>query len=137
LQTLGVAWSLDDFGTGYSSLSYLHRLQVDTVKVDRSFVSRIGRDDGAEMVRAIVAIAHNMGMDVVAEGVETAEQLEWLRSIGCEYAQGFYFSRPVDSATATGLIASAPWRGDKLCAPGTAVQLKMWPVEPTHPARLS
>ncbi len=137
LQMLGVAWSLDDFGTGYSSLSYLHRLHVDTVKVDRSFVSRIGRDDGAEMVRAITAIAHNMGMDVVAEGVETAEQLEWLRSIGCEYAQGFYFSRPVDYVAATGLIASSPWRGDKLCAPGSAVQLKMWPVEPAQPARVS
>ena len=137
LQTLGVAWSLDDFGTGYSSLSYLHRLQVDTVKVDRSFVSRIGRDDGAEMVRAITAMAHNMGMDVVAEGVETAEQLEWLRAIGCEYAQGFYFSRPVEVATATGLIASAPWRGDKLCASGSAVQLQMWPVKPTQPARVS
>jgi EAL domain-containing protein (putative c-di-GMP-specific phosphodiesterase class I) len=137
LQTLGVAWSLDDFGTGYSSLSYLHRLQVDTVKVDRSFVSRIGRDDGAEMVRAIAAIAHNMGMDVVAEGVETPEQLDWLRSIGCEYAQGFYFSRPVDFATATGFIASSPWRGDKHCAPGNAVQLKIWPVEPTEPARFS
>jgi len=137
LQMLGVAWSLDDFGTGYSSLSYLHRLHVDTVKVDRSFVSRIGRDDGAEMVRAIAAIAHNMGMDVVAEGVETAEQLEWLRAIGCEYAQGFYFSRPVDFAAATGLIASAPWRGDKHCAPGGAVQLQMWPVEPPEPARVS
>ncbi len=137
LQGLGVKWSLDDFGTGYSSLSYLHRLHVDTVKVDRSFVSRIGRDDGAEMVRAIAAIAHNMGMDVVAEGVETAEQLEWLRSIGCEYAQGFYFSRPVDFATATGLIASSPWRGDKLCAPGSAVQLQMWPVDPPAPARIS
>jgi len=137
LQMLGVAWSLDDFGTGYSSLSYLHRLQVDTVKVDRSFVSRIGRDDGAEMVRAIAAIAHNLGMNVVAEGVETAEQLEWLRAIGCEYAQGFYFSRPVDFATATGLIASSPWRGDKHCAPGSAVQLQMWPVEPPEPARVS
>ena len=73
---MGVEWSLDDFGTGYSSLSYLHELQVDTVKVDRSFVSRIGVDDGgSEMVRAIVALAHNLGMDVVAEGVETAEQV--------------------------------------------------------------
>jgi EAL domain-containing protein (putative c-di-GMP-specific phosphodiesterase class I) len=136
LQSIGVAWSLDDFGTGYSSLSYLHRLHVDTVKVDRSFVSRIGADDGSEMVRAIAAIAHNMGMDVVAEGVETAEQLEWLRAVGCEYAQGFYFSRPVDRRAATGIIASAPWRGDKLCAPGSAVQLHMWPV--TRPtARLS
>lgn len=137
LQMLGVAWSLDDFGTGYSSLSYLHRLQVSTVKVDRSFVSRIGRDDGAEMVRAIAAIAHNMGMDVVAEGVETSEQLEWLRSIGCEYAQGFYFSRPVDAAAATALIASAPWRSDGPCAPGNAVQLQMWPTESQQPARIS
>jgi diguanylate cyclase (GGDEF)-like protein/PAS domain S-box-containing protein len=136
LQMLGVAWSLDDFGTGYSSLSYLHRLQVDTVKVDRSFVSRIGLDDGSEMVRAIAAIAHNMGMDVVAEGVETAEQLEWLRAVGCEYAQGFYFSRPVDVATATELIVSSPWRNDALFMPGHAVQLHMWPPD-THALRVS
>ena len=136
LQTLGVAWSLDDFGTGYSSLSYLHRLHVDTVKVDRSFVSRIGLDDGSEMVRAITAIAHNMGMDVVAEGVETIEQLDLLRAIGCEYAQGFYFSRPVDTTAATALIASSPWRDDDLCLHGNAVQLLMWPTDP-HQTRVS
>ena len=136
LRALGVAWSLDDFGTGYSSLSYLHRLHVDTVKVDRSFVSRIGLDDGSEMVRAIAAIAHNMGMDVVAEGVETAEQLEWLRAIGCEYAQGFYFSRPVDVSRATELIASAPWRDDARFMPGHAVQLHMWPSD-AHSVRVS
>ncbi len=73
-----------------------------------------------------------MGMDVVAEGVETLDQLEWLRSIGCEYAQGFYFSRPVDVTAATGLIASSPWRADAPSVPGTAVQLQMWPTEP-HP----
>jgi diguanylate cyclase (GGDEF)-like protein/PAS domain S-box-containing protein len=136
LRTLGVAWSLDDFGTGYSSLSYLHRLHVDTVKVDRSFVSRIGLDDGSEMVRAIAAIAHNMGMDVVAEGVETLEQLEWLRAIGCEYAQGFFFSRPVDMAAATELIASAPWLEDDLSLAGAAIQLQMWPAD-KHPLRIS
>jgi diguanylate cyclase (GGDEF)-like protein/PAS domain S-box-containing protein len=136
LRALGVAWSLDDFGTGYSSLSYLHRLHVDTVKVDRSFVSRIGLDDGSEMVRAIAAIAHNMGMDVVAEGVETAEQLEWLRAIGCEYAQGFYFSRPVDMSAATAMIASAPWLDDARLLPGHAVQLHMWPAG-VHPLRVS
>lgn len=129
LQSLGVAWSLDDFGTGYSSLSYLHRLQVDTVKVDRSFVSRIGVDDGSEMVRAIASIAHNMGMDVVAEGVETIEQLNWLRTIGCECAQGFYFSRPVDVATASGLILSTPWRSEELFIPDSAIQLRMWPAD--------
>ena len=110
LQSIGVEWSIDDFGTGYSSLSYLHRLQADTVKVDRSFVSRIGVEgNGSEMVRAIVALAHNLGMDVVAEGVETAEQLSQLQTLGCEYAQGFYFSRPVDVAAADRLIASQPW----------------------------
>ncbi len=136
LRALGVAWSLDDFGTGYSSLSYLHRLHVDTVKVDRSFVSRIGLDDGSEMVRAIAAIAHNMGMDVVAEGVETAEQLEWLRAIGCEYAQGFYFSRPVDMSAATAMIASVPWLDDAHLLAGHAVQLHMWPSD-AHSLRVS
>ena len=136
LQALGVGWSLDDFGTGYSSLSYLHRLHVDTVKVDRSFVSRIGLDEGSEMVRAIAAIAHNMGMDVVAEGVETLEQLEWLRAIGCEYAQGFYFSRPVDMIAATELIAASPWLDDDLSIPGTEIQLQIWPAE-QRPLRVS
>ena len=108
--SLGIAWSLDDFGTGYSSLSHLHQLRVDTIKVDRSFVSLLGaRGTGPELVRAIVALAHNLGMDVVAEGVETAEQFAELRDLGCEYAQGYYFSKPVDSATADRLIASQPW----------------------------
>lgn len=111
LQSIGIEWSIDDFGTGYSSLSYLHRLHADTVKVDRSFVSRIGAGGhGSEMVSTIVALARNLGMDVVAEGVETAEQLTQLEALGCEYVQGFYFSRPVDVAAADGLIASQPWR---------------------------
>jgi EAL domain-containing protein (putative c-di-GMP-specific phosphodiesterase class I) len=110
-QSIGIEWSLDDFGTGYSSLSHLHRLQVDTLKVDRSFVSRIHADrPGSELVRAIVALAHNLGMDVVAEGVETAEQAAHLQALGCEYAQGFYFSKPVDTMEAGRLIASQPWQ---------------------------
>jgi diguanylate cyclase (GGDEF)-like protein/PAS domain S-box-containing protein len=113
LQSIGVEWSLDDFGTGYSSLSYLHRLQADTVKVDRSFVSRIGAEgNGLEMARAIVALAHNLGMDVVAEGVETARQLSQLQALGCESAQGFHFSEPVDVVAADSLIASQPWCED-------------------------
>jgi diguanylate cyclase (GGDEF)-like protein/PAS domain S-box-containing protein len=113
MHNIGVEWSLDDFGTGYSSLSYLHRLQADTVKVDRSFVSRMGVEDrGSEMVRAIVVLAHNLGMDVVAEGVETADQLSQLRALGCEYAQGFYFSKPVDVAAADDLIDAEPWRDE-------------------------
>jgi len=112
MQSIGIGWSIDDFGTGYSSLSYLHRLQADTVKVDRSFVGRIGGgDNGLEMVCTIVALAQNLGMDVVAEGVETAEQLSQLGALGCEYVQGFYLSKPVDVAAADGLIAAQPWRG--------------------------
>ena len=110
-QSLGIEWSLDDFGTGYSSLSHLHRLQVDTVKVDRSFVSRLEDDvRGFEMVQAIVTLAHNLGMDVVAEGVETAAQAEQLLALGCEYAQGFYFSKAVEAAQAACFIAAQPWR---------------------------
>jgi diguanylate cyclase (GGDEF)-like protein/PAS domain S-box-containing protein len=111
VHAMGVRWSLDDFGTGYSSLSYLHMLPVETVKVDRAFVSGIAcADRGTEMVRAIVTLSHNLGMDVVAEGVETAEQLAHLRGLGCEYAQGFYFSRPGDAEIASLLIATQPWR---------------------------
>ena len=109
-QALGIAWSLDDFGTGYSSLSYLQQFQVDTIKVDRSFVSRLGTDEpGAELVRVIVALAHHFGMDVVAEGVETPEQFTLLQDLGCEYAQGYYLSKPVDAAAAERLIATQPW----------------------------
>ena len=110
-RALGVTWSLDDFGTGYSSLSFLSQLRVNTVKVDRSFVSAIGPDGtGTAMVRAIVGLAHALGMDVVAEGVETAEQAAELRALGCEYAQGFYFSRAVDNAAAGRMIEAQPWQ---------------------------
>jgi len=109
-KSLGIEWSLDDFGTGYSSLSYLHELRVNTIKVDRSFVSLLGTEGPAsEMVRAIVALAHNLGMNVVAEGVETAAQFAELQGLGCEFAQGFYFSKPVDWSAADRLIASQPW----------------------------
>jgi diguanylate cyclase (GGDEF)-like protein/PAS domain S-box-containing protein len=111
LRAIGVEWSLDDFGTGYSSLSYLHRLQAATVKIDRSFVSRMDDEGhGAEMVRAIVALAHTLGMDVVAEGIETASQLSQLVALGCDYGQGFHFSVPVDLAAAEALIHADPWR---------------------------
>ena len=110
-QLLGIEWSLDDFGTGYSSLSHLHRLQVDTVKVDRSFVSRLEDDvRGLELVQAIVTLSHNLGMDVVAEGVETRVQAEQLLALGCEYAQGFHFSKAVEAAEAGRFIAAQPWR---------------------------
>jgi EAL domain-containing protein (putative c-di-GMP-specific phosphodiesterase class I) len=99
LKGLGVRLSLDDFGTGYSSLTYLCRLPIDTVKVDRSFVSQLGtaaRD--ASIVEMVVAMARTLQLDVVAEGVETAEQAEVLRGWGCRYAQGFLFARPTPVA---------------------------------------
>jgi diguanylate cyclase (GGDEF)-like protein/PAS domain S-box-containing protein len=135
MQSIGIEWSIDDFGTGYSSLSCLHRLQADTVKVDRSFVSRIGSaDKGSEMVCAIVALARNLGMDVVAEGVETAEQLSEIEALGCEFVQGFYFSRPVDVATADDLIASQPWRDCN--ARGSSKPLALLPPKPAYQERV-
>lgn len=100
--------SIDDFGTGYSSLSYLHRFPIDTLKVDRSFVKRLSREGGQplQIVRAIVTLAHNLGLEVIAEGVETREQLLELQQLECELAQGFLFSRPLDKNTATEFLKS-------------------------------
>ncbi|HEX6041849.1 putative bifunctional diguanylate cyclase/phosphodiesterase [Longimicrobium sp.] len=103
LKALGVALHVDDFGTGYSSLSYLHRLPLDALKIDRSFVS--GADAGSlQIVRTIVAMAHALGVVVVTEGIETAELLGELRSLNCEYGQGFFFSRPVAGEAVAALL---------------------------------
>jgi diguanylate cyclase (GGDEF)-like protein len=106
LEQSGVQLSIDDFGTGYSSLSYLHRFPIDTLKIDRSFVQQLESSHNGEIVEAIVVLAHKLGMAVVAEGVETVEQLYQLRKIGCEQVQGFLFSRPVDTAQITDQLAS-------------------------------
>ena len=96
LRAMGVRIDLDDFGTGYSSLSYLHQFPIDTLKIDRSFVSRIGEaEEGLEIVNTIVSLAASLEMEVVAEGVETEQQLQLLRKLKCSYAQGFHLSRPV------------------------------------------
>lgn len=107
LRNLGVQLCIDDFGTGYSSLSYLHRFPVDMLKIDRSFVSRIGTNgENAEIVGAIVALAQTLGMSAVAEGTETEEQLAQLRLLKCDFGQGWWFSRAVDGEAAAALIAS-------------------------------
>jgi diguanylate cyclase (GGDEF)-like protein/PAS domain S-box-containing protein len=101
LRALGVQLAIDDFGTGYSSLSYLHRFPINTLKIDRSFITRMAENnENAEIVRTISGLAQNLGMDVVAEGVETSEQLEILRGLGCKYGQGYFFSSPIDALDA-------------------------------------
>lgn len=105
LKSLGVMLSLDDFGTGFSSLSYLTRLPLDALKVDRSFVIRLGQDARTEaVVRAVCDLSRDLGMEVIAEGVETDLQLDALRSFSCQYVQGFLVSRPLDAADAGKLL---------------------------------
>jgi len=98
LRAMGVRIDLDDFGTGYSSLSYLHQFPIDSLKIDRSFVQRIGStDDALEIVNTILSLASSLDMEVVAEGVETQQQLDLLRKMHCAYAQGYHLSRPVEA----------------------------------------
>jgi diguanylate cyclase (GGDEF)-like protein len=107
LKERGIRLSLDDFGTGYSSLSYLHRFPIDTLKVDRSFINRLDVEDGDPViVQTILALAHNLGMQVIAEGVETIGQAEALKAMGCHFGQGYFFSHPVDG-TSAGLLLCA------------------------------
>lgn len=98
LRAMGVRIDLDDFGTGYSNLSYLHQFPIDTLKIDRSFIGRIGEtEDGKQIVHTILALAQSLDMDVVAEGVETEQQLSLLRELHCSYAQGYHLSRPIET----------------------------------------
>ncbi len=112
LEAAGVRTHIDDFGTGASPLRMLHHFPGDAIKVSRSLVSGIGHDAGAfEIVRAVVGLAHNLGLEVIAEGVETREQLDYLKVIGCEFAQGFYIGAPVTAEGARALLeAGVPAR---------------------------
>ena len=108
LRALGVQVQIDDFGTGYSSLDYLQKLPIDTLKIDRTFVNRLGKDgSGFEIVRTILALAHDLRMKVVAEGIETEDQLSKLKSMQCEYGQGYLFNKPIDSQAAGILLAES------------------------------
>lgn len=108
LRELGVQLAMDDFGTGYSSLSNLHKFPINTLKIDRSFITHmVENNENAEIVRTISGLAHNLGMDVVAEGVETREQLEILRGLGCQFGQGYFFSKPIDSQGAENFICNS------------------------------
>ncbi|WP_408842012.1 putative bifunctional diguanylate cyclase/phosphodiesterase [Acidocella sp.] len=96
LKAMGFRLAIDDFGTGYSSLSYLHRFPIDILKIDRSFISNLGGSgDGEKIVIAILALADSLGITVVAEGVETKTQASSLRDLGCQYAQGYFFAKPL------------------------------------------
>jgi len=108
LRRLSIHLDIDDFGTGYSSLSYLQHLPVDTLKIDRSFVKTMDQEGGrTEIVRAIIGLAHSLGMTVVAEGVETRRQLEALVALRCNGAQGYYFAKPLPAEEAERLISGA------------------------------
>ena len=105
LKEEGIELSIDDFGTGYSSLSYLHRLPIDNLKIDRSFIKSIGKEkDGRNIVATIINLAHQMEMTTIAEGIESPKQLDRLQFLGCEKVQGYLFSRPVPSDQATALL---------------------------------
>ena len=127
LREMGVGLKLDDFGTGYSSLTYLHRFPIDTLKIDRSFVMRLpSASESVAIVRAILTLARSLQIDVVAEGVENQRQADLLREMGCEYGQGFWFSRPVDLSALRELLAGKflP-RPERDWAAGTAMSTRV------------
>jgi len=122
LRQMGVGVAIDDFGTGYSSLSYLRRFPIDKLKIDRSFMRDVASSEtDASIVRAIVLLAHSVGLCVVAEGVETEEQLRFIRNLQCDQWQGHYFCKPLPPTGFAELVAN----GDAVrsvfadCAPGT------------------
>ncbi|HKZ95754.1 MAG TPA: EAL domain-containing protein [Hyphomicrobiaceae bacterium] len=141
LRGAGAELALDDFGTGYSSLAYLHRFPFDTIKIDRTLIQAAGGREGAGsvIVRSMVALAHELGKKVVAEGVETAEDVGFLRSIGCEYAQGFYYGEPMPDGEALQIVRMVRKSESKLQPRGlfrTKTKKKgRKPAAPPAPAR--
>jgi EAL domain-containing protein (putative c-di-GMP-specific phosphodiesterase class I) len=119
LSRMGVVISVDDFGTGYSSMSYLRRFPIDKLKIDRTFINNLMRSaDDASIVRAIISLAHGLRLKVVAEGVETSDQVAFLHKLGCDQYQGFYFSRALPAAAFEKLMRAElavddPWTEDE------------------------
>ena len=112
LKALGVKLAIDDFGKGYSSLCYLEHFPVDALKIDRSFVGRLGQDaTGTALVSAVIGLARALGLETVAEGVETADQLQHLLDLGCHLAQGFYFELPLEPEALSKLLQVSPATG--------------------------
>lgn len=124
LKALGVEFSLDDFGTGYSSLSYLHQFPFDTIKIDRSFVNSVGdNDEKIGIVRAIVSLANSLGMNTIAEGIETDNQLAQLKALKCQYGQGYYLSKPLDKQIIETVIATEITKPQKIELPNDRLLL--------------
>jgi len=121
LRRLGIQVSIDDFGTGYSSLNYLHKFPFDVLKVDRTFINRMPRHmESRGIVKAIVLLAAELGKEVIAEGVQTAEQHRLLTMVGCHYGQGYLFSKALDAESAGQLIQiRKPW---KIVAPNLTAE---------------
>lgn len=106
LKSIGVKFAIDDFGTGYSSLSYLNKIPVNLLKIDKSFIDRINSNESSnQYVKAMISMGHIMGLDVISEGVEKSEQVEVLRSIGCDFIQGFIWGRPMSAEDAEKLVS--------------------------------
>ena len=102
---MGIHLTLDDYGTGYSSLSYLSQFPLDILKIDKSFINQMETNNkGLALTQTIIAIAHNLSLEVVAEGVETEQQLNLLRKLSCEYVQGYFFSKPIPASEITSLL---------------------------------